>query len=100
MTAVRFDKVALIGIGLIGSSLSHAIRRGGLAATIAGAAPTEKTRATALRLGLVDEAHAAAADAVRGADLVILCAPVGACGGLAREIGAHLAPGAIVTDVG
>ena len=100
MTAVCFDKVALIGIGLIGSSLSHAIRRGGLAATITGAAPTEKTRATALRLGLVDEAHAAAADAVRGADLVILCAPVGACGALAREIALHLQPGAILTDVG
>jgi cyclohexadieny/prephenate dehydrogenase len=99
-TAPLFKRVALIGIGLIGSSLSHAMRRGGLAATIVGHARTAETRAKALELGLVAEAFATAAQAVRGADLVILCAPVGACGPLAQEIGPHLAPGAILTDVG
>ena len=100
MTAPLFKRIALIGIGLIGSSISHAVRRGGLAAEIVGHARTAETRATALRLGLVDRSFATAADAVVGADLVILCAPVGACGALAAEIGPHLEPGAIVTDVG
>ena len=88
MTTPMFERVALIGIGLIGSSLSHAMRRGGLARTIVGHAQSEKTRETALRLGLVSSAYASAEEAVRGADLVILCAPVGACGAIAEEIGA------------
>lgn len=96
----QFDTVALIGIGLIGSSISHAIQRGGLARRIVGAAKTEATRATALRLGLVDEAFANSADAVKKADLVILCVPVRACGPVAAEISASLKPGAILTDVG
>jgi cyclohexadieny/prephenate dehydrogenase len=95
-----FERVALIGIGLIGSSLSHAMRRGGLARAIVGHAQSEKTRETALRLGLVSSVYASAEEAVRGADLVILCAPVGACGAIARQMGPSLAPEAIVTDVG
>ncbi len=100
MTEPLFQQVALIGLGLIGSSISHATRRGGLAGAIVGSAKTEATRATALRLGLVDTAYATAAEAVRGADLVILCVPVGAYGAIAREIAPHLAEGAILTDVG
>ncbi len=100
MSKPLFNRIALIGIGLIGSSISHAVRRSGLAGEIAGHARTAGTRATALRLGLVGEAFATAADAVKGADLVILCVPVGVCGAVAAEIGPHLAPGAIVTDVG
>ena len=100
MTGAIFEKVALIGIGLIGSSISHALRRGKLAATIVGSAKTEATRDTALRLGLVDAAYETAAEAVAGADLVVLCVPVGACGAIAAEIGPHLRPDAIVTDVG
>jgi cyclohexadieny/prephenate dehydrogenase len=95
-----FDRVALIGLGLIGSSLSHAIRRGGLARDVVGAAPTAATRATAERLNLVTKAFDTVAEAARGSDLVIMCAPVGACGAIARAIGPHLAAGAIVTDVG
>jgi cyclohexadieny/prephenate dehydrogenase len=100
MTAPMFDTVALIGIGLIGSSISHAIRRRGLARRIVGAAKTEATRNIALELGLIDEAFDNPADAVKNADLVINCAPVGACGELAREIGPHLKSGATLTDVG
>jgi cyclohexadieny/prephenate dehydrogenase len=100
MTAAAFDRVALIGLGLIGSSISHAIRRGGLARTIVGHARTEKTRETALRLGLVTSACASAAEAARDADLVILCTPIGVYGAIAREIGPVLRAGAIVTDVG
>ena len=95
-----FDRVALIGLGLIGSSLSHAVRRRNLARTIVGTAQSEKTRDTALRLGLVDSVYATAAEAVRDADLVILCAPVGVCSGLAKEMASALRLGAIVTDVG
>src|SRR6478672_9667845 len=100
MSTPMFERVALIGIGLIGSSLSHAMRRRGLARTIVGHAQSEKTRETALRLGLVASAYASPEEAVRGSDLVILCAPVGACGGIAEKMGPSLAPGAIVTDVG
>jgi cyclohexadieny/prephenate dehydrogenase len=100
MTDGHFGSIALIGIGLIGSSISHAVRRGKLADRITGHARTAETRATALQLGLIDEAYENAAEAVRDADLVILCVPVGACGTVAREIAPHLKPGAIVTDVG
>ncbi|MEW5963317.1 MAG: prephenate/arogenate dehydrogenase family protein [Pseudomonadota bacterium] len=96
----HFQRVALIGIGLIGSSISHACRRGDIAGEIVGAARSEATRQKALELGLVARAEPDAAAAVRGADLVVLCSPVGTYGGLAAEIGPHLAPGAILTDVG
>jgi cyclohexadieny/prephenate dehydrogenase len=95
-----FERVALIGLGLIGSSLSQAMRRAGLARSIAGHARTGATRETALRLGLADSIHPTAAEAVRGADLVILCTPIGACGPLAREMGPRLRAGTILTDVG
>jgi cyclohexadieny/prephenate dehydrogenase len=100
MSKPLFERVALIGIGLIGSSLSHAMRRRDLARVIVGHAPSENTRSTALRLGLVASAYAHAAEAVRGADLVILCAPVGAYAAIARQIGPVLERGAILTDVG
>lgn len=98
--AEKFEKVALLGLGLIASSLAHAMRQKGLAKRISGHARTEETRKVALEIGLVDEVHADAKDAVIGADLVILCAPIGACGTLAKEIGPHLKKGAILTDVG
>jgi len=100
MTAPMFERVALIGIGLIGSSLAHAMRRGGLAHTIVGHAQSDRTRDTALRLGLVGSAYATAAEAARGADLVILCTPVGACGPLAEAMAPDLKLGAFLTDVG
>jgi cyclohexadieny/prephenate dehydrogenase len=100
MSAPKFERVALIGLGLIGSSLSHAMRRAGLARHIVGHARTPATREIALRLGLVEQACATAAEAVRGADLVVLCAPVGAYATLAQEMAPALVPGAIVTDVG
>jgi cyclohexadieny/prephenate dehydrogenase len=100
MTQPLFERVALIGLGLIGSSLSHAMRRRGVARTLVGHAQSARTRDVALRLGLVASVYASAGEAVRDADLVILCVPVGACGAIAREIAPHLRPGAIVTDVG
>ena len=95
-----FNRVALIGIGLIGSSLAHVMRKQKLAGDITGYARSDATRAKALELGLVDRIFPAAAEAVKDADLVILCSPVGTYGALAQEIGPSLKPGAILTDVG
>jgi len=100
MTQPMFEHVALIGLGLIGSSISHAMRREGLAGLITGSARSKKTVETALALRLVDRACVHAGDAVKGADLVILSVPVGACAALAAEIAPHLRQGAILTDVG
>ena len=100
MAKPMFEHVALIGLGLIGSSLSHAIRRGGLARRITGAAKSEATRKAAERLKLADAIYADPAEAVKGADLIILCTPVGTYGAIAEAIAPALADGAIVTDVG
>jgi cyclohexadieny/prephenate dehydrogenase len=95
-----FAKVALVGIGLIGSSLAHAMRRAGLAAHIAGYAHQTETLEKARAVGFADTLHATLAPAVRDADLVVLATPVGAFGALAQEMAADLKPGAIVSDVG
>lgn len=95
-----FNRVALIGLGLIASSMAHAMRWKGLAGEIVGHARSAETRATALEIGLVDAVFETAAEAVKGADLVVLCVPVGAMGAIAAEIAPHLDAGAIVTDVG
>jgi cyclohexadieny/prephenate dehydrogenase len=95
-----FNKVAILGLGLIGSSISHAIRKYGGAKGISGHAKSAETLQVARELGLADSLHDNAADAVKGADLIILCAPVGACGPLAQAISGAIEPEAIVTDVG
>ena len=95
-----FNTVALLGIGHIGSSISHGIRKAKLASRITGYARSKATRDKALELGLIDEAFDSAAAAVKNADLVILCVPVGAMGALAAEAAPGLKPGAVVTDVG
>ncbi len=95
-----FDKVALIGIGLIGSSMAHAMRRGRLAAHIAGYDGQAGVRELARALGFADTIHDDLAPCVRDADLVVLATPVGAFADLAREIGGQLKPGAILSDVG
>lgn len=94
------EKLALIGIGLIGSSIARGARQAGLAKTIAIATRREETLDEARELGLGDIYTTDAAEAVEGADLVILCSPVGTYEALARRIGAHLKPGAILSDVG
>jgi cyclohexadieny/prephenate dehydrogenase len=95
-----FARVALIGFGLIGGSIARAARRHGLAGEIVATARSEQSRARVAELGLVDRVVESNVEAVRDADLVILCIPVGACGPVAQEIAAHLKPGAIVSDVG
>jgi len=100
VTDPHFNKVALIGIGLIGSSLARVIRREKLADTIVVNTRSAETLARARELDLGDEYYTSAAEAVRDADLVIVCVPVGACGRVAAEIAPALKAGAIVTDVG
>lgn len=95
-----FEKVALIGAGLIGSSIAHASRRAGLAGHIAAYIPRETTRARAAKSGFADSLHAELSPAVAGADLVVLATPLGTFGELSREAAPHLGPGATLTDVG
>ena len=94
-----FERVALIGLGLIGSSLAHAIKRERLAETIAGYDASDAVRKRAAELELAAIAPTAA-DVVKGADLVILCSPVGSYKDIASAIAPHLKPGAILSDVG
>lgn len=96
----HFRKLALIGIGLIGSSIALAAKRQGLVEVISIATRRQETLDEARALGLGDIYTLDAAQAVRGADLVILCAPVGAYDELAKVIGPALEPGAILSDVG
>jgi cyclohexadieny/prephenate dehydrogenase len=95
-----FEKVALVGIGLIGSSLARVIRREGLAGHVAISSRSEATLERARELALGDSYHTDAKDAVRNADLVVVSVPVGASGAVAQEIAPALKAGAILTDVG
>ena len=95
-----FNRLALIGMGLIGSSIARAVRAQGAAKSIVATARSQATRRRVAELGLADQVVETNPAAVEGADLVILCMPVGACGAVAAEIGAHLAPNATISDVG
>ncbi len=95
-----YDRVALIGLGLIASSMFWAIKRAGLAVEVTGFARSADTRETARRIGLCDRVCDTAQEAVEGADLVVLCVPVGAMGDVARDISPMLKRGATVSDVG
>ena len=94
------DRLALIGVGLIGSSIARAARAYGAAKTIVATARSEKTRKRVVELGFADNVVATNAEAATGADLVIVSIPVGQSGPVAKEIAPHLKPGAIVSDVG
>lgn len=95
-----FEKIALVGIGLIGSSLARVIRREGLARHIAIATRSTSTLKRAEELGLGDSYTTEAKEAARDADLVIVSVPVGSSGEVAAEIAPALKKGAILTDVG
>lgn len=95
-----FDKIAIIGLGLIGSSIAHAARRGKLAKEIAGFDVSADVRARAAKIGFCDQVYDDLAAAVKNAQLVILATPVGAYKGVAEAIAPHLAKDAILSDVG
>ncbi len=100
MSKPLFNRLALIGVGLIGSSIARAARAQGTAGSIVATARSAQTRQRVKELGLADQVVETNAAAVKDADLVIVCIPVGASGAAAKEIGPHLAPGAILSDVG
>jgi cyclohexadieny/prephenate dehydrogenase len=95
-----YDRVALIGLGLIASSMFWAMKRGGLAGEVTGYARSAETRTTAREIGLCDIVYDDIKEAVRDADLVVLCVPVGVMGPVMAQIADVLKPGATVTDVG
>ncbi len=98
--APLFERVALIGVGLIGSSLARVIRRDGLAGHLVGCARSEATRKAVMALGIADSVTDDPAIAAADADLVVICTPIGAYGAVAEAIGPVLKPGCIVSDVG
>ncbi len=95
-----FERVCLIGIGLIGSSVARVVKREGLARHVVACARTRATLDKVLELGIADSVEADPGRAASGADLVILCSPLGTYPALAEAIAPHLAPGALLTDVG
>jgi cyclohexadieny/prephenate dehydrogenase len=100
MTKPLFDTSAIIGPGLIGSSIARAARAQGAVGSIVTSSRSPETRQRVSELGIADKVVATNAEAVAGADLVIVCVPVGVCGAVAKEIAPHLKAGAIVSDVG
>ncbi len=95
-----FERIALIGVGLIGSSIARAAKATGAARTIVATARSAKTRERVKQLKIADQVAETNAAAVKDADLVIVSIPVGASGEAAKEIAGSLKPGAIVSDVG
>ena len=101
MTEPLFKRIALIGIGLIGSSVARiAMERKDIAAEIVVNARTQKTLDRVMELGIAHRVEIDSGRAVQGADCVMLCAPVGAFADIAATIAPHLAPGCVLTDVG
>ena len=95
-----YNRVTLIGLGLIASSMAHAMRRGNLVGKIVGHSRSVDTQEKAISLGIFDEVFGSAKEAVENADLVVLCVPVGAMSSVAKEISAYMKPGCTLTDVG
>ncbi|MEX0644158.1 MAG: prephenate/arogenate dehydrogenase family protein [Parvularculaceae bacterium] len=100
MSEVAFNRVAVIGVGLIGASLALALREGKIASRIVGFDVDAGVLARATKLGVIDEAAASLEAALKGADLIVLATPVGAASELCRAIGAAAEDGALVIDVG
>ena len=97
---MSYDRVALIGLGLIASSMFWAMKRAGMSGHVTGYARTAETRDTARKIGLCDTVCDDLAAAVANADLVVLCVPIGAMGRVMAEIASYLKPGCTVSDVG
>ncbi len=95
-----FQRVAVIGLGLIGGSLARAIRENGLAVTVVGTDKRPEELALGKELGIIDEAAGSVAEAVAGSDLVVLAVPVKATRTVLEEIRPHLGSNAVLTDVG
>lgn len=100
MTSTRiYDKLAIFGVGLIGGSVALALKRAGQTGTIVGVGRHPDAMQEALQLGVIDQA-ASAAEAVKGADLILLATPVGQFPAILQAISPHLKPDAVITDAG
>jgi cyclohexadieny/prephenate dehydrogenase len=99
-SAIVFERIALIGIGLIGSSIARRVKRDGLANHISVSARSQKSIDKAIELEFSDTATLSHQDCVKNADLIIICSPVGAYSNIIQNIKSDLKPGAIITDVG
>ena len=97
---IIYDKIAIIGVGLIGASIALAARRAGLAASVTGCEIDSAKAGEIEKLGLVDHVTTDAVAAVQDADLVVMAVPVGALGPLAAQIVPAMKPGAVLTDTG
>ena len=94
-----FQRIAIVGLGLIGGSMGLALRQGHAAQQVAGYDTGRGVSEQARRMGAIDQAHEALADAVRGAELIILATPVGAMRSLLQNMATMASPGAVITDV-
>lgn len=96
----KAPNIAILGLGLMGASLALALKRRGTPSWIIGYARREETRRQALENGVVDTVFPDPAEAVRDADIVVICVPIWSIAKLAKQIVGALKPGAVVTDVG
>src|SRR5437588_6334946 len=94
-----FNRVAIIGLGLIGGSIGLALHKAKAAQKVTGYDLAKGIKDQARRIGAIDQPYNALDDAVRGAELVILATPVGAMRSLLQEVASSVTPGAVVTDV-
>jgi prephenate dehydrogenase len=94
------NKVVIFGVGLIGGSFARALKHAGVVATVVGMGRSQASMARALELGIIDQIGGDMAEAMEGADLVLLAAPVAQTGAILAAIAPHLRPGTIVTDAG
>ena len=97
---VPFERVSIIGVGLLGGSLAKVMRKIGLAKSIVGYGRNKANLAEAKRLKIIDYAAPDIKSAAKDADLIVLCSPVGTIGQLIVEMAPHIMPGCLVTDVG
>jgi prephenate dehydrogenase len=95
-----FDKVVVVGVGLIGGSFALALKQAGAAKSIVGIGRSQQVMARALELGIVDQVAASSQEAMRGADLVLIAAPVAQTGPILQSLLPWLEPQTIVTDAG
>lgn len=100
MMTPGLNKVVIFGVGLIGGSFARALKHAGAVHTVVGMGRSQASMARALELGIIDEIGGDMAEALHGADLVLLAAPVAQTGAILAAIAPHLQPGTIVTDAG
>ncbi|WP_180977436.1 prephenate dehydrogenase [Janthinobacterium sp. ROICE36] len=100
MTTPALKKIVIFGVGLIGGSFARALKHAGAVGTVIGMGRSSASLSRARELGIIDEIGGDLSDALLGADLVLLAAPVAQTGAILASIAPHLQPGTIVTDAG